>query len=100
RSCRMPPEQPFEGRNVFEDSQGRRIGVDVAAPDRLDERADAVRRRPEPVLEPPPELLVEDVDELALAALALAASAVGIGGEEPVMLLEGVEQRVDPDVGG
>src|SRR5438045_1793524 len=75
-------EQPFERRTVLENPQCGAVRIDVTGADRFEERPDTVGRAPQSALEPAAELLVEDVEELALAPLARTLRALGIGREE------------------
>src|SRR5690242_11623445 len=65
-----PPEQALERRTVLEDAQCGAVRIDLTGADRLQKRPDTVGRAAEPALEPAAELLVEDVEQLALAPLA------------------------------
>src|SRR6476646_4998506 len=97
RPISPPSEEPFESTGVFQDAQGSRVRIEVPAAHRFEERRDPVGRAAKAALEPAAELLIEDVDELALATHAVAPGTVGVGGDERAMRLQRLEERVDAD---
>src|SRR5207249_3634644 len=84
--------------SVLEDAQGRRVGVDVTAADRLEERAETIPAPTETPLEPATELLVEDVHQLSFPPLALPACTIGVRREKLPVVLERLEEGVEADI--
>jgi len=75
----LPSEQPFERRTVLENAQCGTVRIDVTGAHRVEQRPDAVGCTAEAALEPAAKLLVEDVEQLALAPLARTARTLRIG---------------------
>src|SRR5262245_25874828 len=91
-------DQHLERRTVLQDPQCGAVGIDVTGAAGVEKRPYSVGGRTESPLEPTAQLLVEDVEELALPALAGAIGRRGVRREEGVMPAERLEHGVDADV--